>query len=85
MKSYVQITYKLNEFYHGISTHVVGLWIQFPGISLIISSEVRIECLKLGVTQSTIIATIHCSDVGYCLFRNPLVTHISYHLPCLLL
>ena len=32
-----------------------------------------------AVTESTIIATIHCSDVGYCLFRNPLVTHIPYH------
>ena len=38
-----------------------------------------------GVTESTIIATIHCSDVGYCLFRNPLVTHIPYHVPSLLL
>ena len=37
------------------------------------------------VTESTIIATIHCSDVGYCLFRNPLVTHIPYHVPSLLL
>ena len=39
----------------------------------------------LAVTESTIIATIHCSDVGYCLFRNPLVTHIPYHVPSLLL
>ena len=38
-----------------------------------------------SVTESTIIATIHCLDVGYCLFRNPLVTHIPYHLPSLLL
>ena len=37
------------------------------------------------VTESTIIATIHCSDVGYCLFRNPLVMHIPYHVPSLLL
>ena len=37
------------------------------------------------VTESTIIATIHCFDVGYCLFRNPLVTHIPYHVPSLLL
>ena len=37
------------------------------------------------VTESTIIATIHRSDVGYCLFRNPLVTHIPYHVPSLLL
>ena len=37
------------------------------------------------VTESTIIATIHCPDVGYCLLRNPLVTHISYHVPSLLL
>ena len=32
------------------------------------------------VTESTIIATIHCPDVGYCLFRNPLVN--AYLLPC---
>ena len=38
-----------------------------------------------NVTESTIIATIHCSEVGYCLFRNPLVTLISYHVPSLLL
>ena len=38
-----------------------------------------------NVTKSTIIATIYCSDVGYCLFRNPLVTHIPYHVPFLLL
>ena len=38
-----------------------------------------------SVTESTIIATIHYSDVGYCLFRNPLVTHIPYHVPSLLL
>ena len=37
------------------------------------------------VTESIIIATIHCSDVGYCLSRNPLVTHIPYHVPSLLL
>ena len=37
------------------------------------------------VTESTIIATIHSPDVGYCLFRNPLVTHIPYHVPSLLL
>ena len=42
-----------------------------------------VECRR--VTESTIIATIHCPDVGYCLFRNPLVTHISYHVPSLLL
>ena len=40
---------------------------------------------SITVTESTIIATIHCSDVGYCLFRNPLVTHITYHVPSLLL
>ena len=28
---------------------------------------------------------MHCPDVGYCLFRNPLVTHIAYHVPSLLL
>ena len=40
---------------------------------------------QLLVTESTIIATTHCTDVGYCLFRNPLVTHIPYHVPSLLL
>ena len=39
----------------------------------------------VDVTESAIIATIHCSDVGYCLSRNPLVTHIPYHVPSLLL
>ena len=34
------------------------------------------------VTESTIIATIHCPDVGYCLFGIPLVTHIPYHVSC---
>ena len=34
------------------------------------------------VTESTIIATIHCPDVGYCLFGIPLVTHIPYHVHC---
>ena len=38
-----------------------------------------------NVTQSTIVATIHCPDVGYCLFRNPLVTHIPYNVPCTIL
>ena len=38
-----------------------------------------------GVTESTIVATIHCPDVGYCQFRNPLVTQIPYHVPSLLL
>ena len=38
-----------------------------------------------NVMESNIIATIHCPDVGYCLFRNPLVTHIPYHVPSLLL
>ena len=37
---------------------------------------------SIAVTESTIIATIHCPDVGYCLFGNPLVTHIPYHVPC---
>ena len=38
-----------------------------------------------SVTESTIITTIHCPDVGYCLFKNPLVKHIPYHVPSLLL
>ena len=35
-----------------------------------------------SVTESTIIATIPCPDVGYCLFGICLVTHIPYHVPC---
>ena len=35
--------------------------------------------------ESTIIATIHCPDVGYCLFGNPRVMHIPYHVPCIFL
>ena len=39
------------------------------------------------VTEYTIIATIHCSDVGYRLFETSLVTDIPYHVfvPSLLL
>ena len=47
--------------------------------------DVRPVSGKVGVTESTVIATIHCSDVGYCLFRNPLVTHIPYYVTSLLL
>ena len=36
-----------------------------------------------NVTESTIIATIYCPDVGYCLFGNSLVTHIPYHVSCI--
>ena len=35
-----------------------------------------------GVTESTTIATIHCPDVGYCLFGISLVTHIPYYVSC---
>src|ERR1700761_9231638 len=38
--------------------------------------------VKGNVTESTIIATIPCPDVGYCLFGISLVTHIPYHVPC---
>ena len=38
--------------------------------------------MRETVTESTIIATTHCPDVGYCLFGISLVTHISYHVPC---
>ena len=38
--------------------------------------------VKGNVTESTIIATIHCPDVGYCLFGISLVTHISFLVPC---
>ena len=34
------------------------------------------------VTESTIMATIHCPDVGYCLFGIYRLTHIPYHVPC---
>ena len=41
----------------------------------------------ITVRESTMITTIHCSDVGYCLFRTPLATYIPYHVfvPSLLL
>ena len=35
-----------------------------------------------SVTESTIIATIHCPNVGYGLFGISLVTYIPYHVPC---
>ena len=35
--------------------------------------------VKGNVTESTIIATMHCPDVGYCLFGISLVTYIPYH------
>ena len=38
--------------------------------------------VKGNVTKSTIIATIHCPDIGYCLFGISLVTYIPYHVPC---
>ena len=36
----------------------------------------------LGVTESTIVAIIHCPDIGYCLFGISLVAHILYRVPC---
>ena len=51
----------------------------------IIRPKGRGQGIMVSVTESTIIATIRCFDVGYCLFRNPLVMHISYHIPSLLL
>ena len=47
--------------------------------------SIRENAPSPAVTESTIIATIHGPNVGYCLFRNPLVTHIPYHVPSLLL
>ena len=35
-----------------------------------------------NVTESTIIATVYCPDVGYCLFGICLVTHIPYYVSC---
>ena len=49
---------------------------------ILIPQAVRVVWI-IFVTESTIIATIHCFDVGYyCLLGNPLVAHISYHAPC---
>ena len=56
-----------------------------PNSEIIVGGLARLNPDAGTVTESTIIATIHCPDVGYCLFRNPLVTHISYHVPSLLL
>ena len=41
----------------------------------------------LSVTESSIITTIYCLDVGYCLFGIPLVTHIytMFLIPSILL
>ena len=52
--------------------------------------QTRTLCWNLSihtniVTESTIIATIHCPQVGYYLFGNPLVTHIPYHVSCIFL
>ena len=35
-----------------------------------------------NVTESTIIATTHCPDVGYCLFGIFLVTYFPYYVSC---
>ena len=35
-----------------------------------------------NVTESTIVTTIYCPDIGYCLFGISLVTHIPYHVLC---
>ena len=37
---------------------------------------------NICVTESAIIATIHCPDVGYCLFGISIVTYIPYHVSC---
>ena len=42
----------------------------------------QLQYKLLVVTESTIIATIHCPDVGYCLFGVSLLTHILCHVPC---
>ena len=51
-------------------------------VSQPISYLINVRKLFTYVTESTIIATIHCPDVGYCLFGISLVTHILYHVPC---
>ena len=38
--------------------------------------------VSIFVTESTIITIITCPDVGFCLFGNPQVIHILYHVPC---
>ena len=50
--------------------------------TMIIPYRHQIPLPSTLVTESTIIATIHCPDVGYCLFGISLVTHILYHVPC---
>jgi len=42
----MEITYKLHQFYHVISTYVVGLWTQYLGITFMMISEVSIWSLK---------------------------------------
>ena len=42
----MQITYKLYEFYHGISTYAEGLWAQFLEIPFIMISRVGIKGLN---------------------------------------
>lgn len=37
--------------------------------------------VSVFVTECTIINTITCPDVGFCLFGNPQVIHILYHVP----
>jgi len=45
-RKYVQIIYKLDQFYHVISTNIVGLWTQYLWITFLITSEVSIWSLK---------------------------------------
>jgi len=42
----MQITYKLDQFYHVISTDIVGLWTQYFEITFMMISEVSIWSLK---------------------------------------
>ena len=56
-----------------------------PNPNSILSSIFSAPCRQpkvARITESTIITTIHCPDVGYCLFGISLVTYISYHVSC---
>ena len=56
-----------------------------PVINLLIfANQYQELCGSIAVTESTIIATIHYPDIGYCLFGISLVMHIPYYVPCTL-
>ena len=79
------------SFRHGIkwlilvrqsmTTSIVSYPFEF-GKSVMKSIAIDHEGWSGTVTESTIIATIHCPDIGYCLFGISLVTYIPYHVSC---